>query len=142
VTGVTLTAVLPLGQTLRLSPLITPADATNRNVSWSSGNPSAVTVTDGLITAVGPGSALITVTTADGNFRADFLITSDVPTGTVTATALNLRTDPNTGADIITSIPGGTTVYVLDTAAADGWYKIQTVDGQAGYASSQYITLR
>ena len=50
---------------------ITPNNATNQNVTWTTSNASIVTVdTNGKITAVGVGTATITVTTADGNKTA------------------------------------------------------------------------
>jgi len=46
---------------------ITPNNATNQNVTWTTSNASIVAVdTNGKITAVGVGTATITVTTADG----------------------------------------------------------------------------
>ena len=74
VTGVTLdqsSASLWVGETQQLTAVITPSDATNQNVSWSSSNPAIATVsTDGLITAVGKGVATVTALTEDGGYKA------------------------------------------------------------------------
>lgn len=75
VTGVSISPAgnlaLTEGQSLQLSAVVTPVDATNKNVSWSSSNPTAVTVdATGKLTAVGLGNATITVTTQSGNFTA------------------------------------------------------------------------
>ncbi|MCL2147149.1 MAG: Ig-like domain-containing protein [Synergistaceae bacterium] len=74
VTGVTvspLTATMDVGDTLLLSATISPADATNKNVAWSSNNPAVAAVNAlGVVTGASPGTAAITVKTADGEFTA------------------------------------------------------------------------
>ena len=60
-----------IGATQDLTETILPASASNKQVSWSSNNAAVATVdANGLVTARADGSAKITVTTADGNFRA------------------------------------------------------------------------
>jgi hypothetical protein len=49
---------------------ISPSNATNKNVSWSTGNPEVATVINGTVSFVGAGSTSITVTTQDGNKTA------------------------------------------------------------------------
>ena len=70
VTGVNLdqTAIsLAVGGTAALNATITPANATNQNLTWSSDKPEVATVdANGKVTAVGTGNATITVTTQDG----------------------------------------------------------------------------
>ena len=70
VTGVTLTpASLSLftGDTATLTATVQPSNATNQNVTWSSDKPDVATVdAAGKVTAVGAGTATITVTTEDG----------------------------------------------------------------------------
>lgn len=57
------------GQSQTLVATVLPKDATNKNIAWSSNNPSCVLVdNNGKITAKSPGNAIITVTTEDGNF--------------------------------------------------------------------------
>jgi len=70
VTGVTISetaATLDNRMQLQLSAAIAPIDASNQNVSWGSSNSTVATVSaSGLVTAVGKGTAAITVTTAEG----------------------------------------------------------------------------
>src|SRR5690606_10087525 len=72
VTGVALNtsqASLKVGESSQLTATVTPANATNKAVSWSSSDHSVATVSaTGLVTAIGTGTATITVTTADGGF--------------------------------------------------------------------------
>lgn len=56
---------LPEGETQQLTATIEPADATVKTVTWSTSDDKVATVADGLITAVGVGSATITAS-ADG----------------------------------------------------------------------------
>jgi uncharacterized protein YjdB len=63
------------GNTYLLSPTISPSNATNKDVSYSSSNNSIATVSSsGLITGITPGEATITVTTASNNKTATFTI--------------------------------------------------------------------
>lgn len=64
------TGTLTVGETLTLEATVSPQNATNKNVTWKSGNEAVATVKDGVVTAVSAGEATITVTTEDGNFTA------------------------------------------------------------------------
>ncbi len=79
VTGVTLNPTslsLFTGQSETLTATVTPNDATNPNVTWSSDKPEVATVdTNGKVTAVGEGEATITVTTTDGSKTATCQVT-------------------------------------------------------------------
>ena len=62
---------LVIGEQLILTPTITPDNATEKAVNWSSSDNNIVTVDEnGLVTAVAEGKATITVTTKDGNKTA------------------------------------------------------------------------
>ena len=78
---------LEKGQVLDLSTGLTvePDNATNKNVIWSSSNPTVATVNNGIVTAVSGGSATIIVKSTDGsNVSATCLITVSDPLGGVT----------------------------------------------------------
>jgi len=78
VTGVTLnqTAIsLNVGNTQTLTATVSPSDATDKTVTWSSSNTAVATVSSGVVTAVAQGTAVITVTTADGGKTANCNIT-------------------------------------------------------------------
>ena len=85
---------LTTGGTGSVAATITPSDATNKNVTWTSSNTSVATVAaDGTVTAVAEGNATITATTADGGFTATCAVTVsdpviDYPEGTFKGTAV------------------------------------------------------
>ena len=60
-----------VGETLQLTAVVSPADAHDKTVTWSSDNEDvAVVDTKGKVTAKTPGKAVITVTTTDGSKTA------------------------------------------------------------------------
>ena len=64
VTGVTLdqsTLSLDLGSVASLTATITPDNATDKTAAWTSSDENIVTVKDGVVTAVGYGTAVVTV---------------------------------------------------------------------------------
>lgn len=64
-------ATINLGETLQLTATITPADATEKTLTWTSSDESVATVSaNGLVTPVSKGSAEITVKTIDGGYSA------------------------------------------------------------------------
>ncbi len=80
VTGVTLdkTALtLAIGGTDTLTATIAPVEASNKEITWASSNTNVATINanTGKVTAVGAGTADITVTTADGSFTATCTVT-------------------------------------------------------------------
>ena len=77
------------GGTARLTATILPQNTTNKNVTWSTSDASIATVTDGVVTAVAPGTATITVTTEDGGKTATCAVTVAAATVPVTGVTLN-----------------------------------------------------
>ena len=64
---------LEKGKTMQLSANVLPSEASNKEVSWSSNNNAVISVSNsGLITAIKIGTAVITVTSKDGN-KTDFV---------------------------------------------------------------------
>lgn len=64
-----------IGEFKQLSVIITPEDATEQGVTWKSSNEAICTVTNqGLVTATGIGSTLVTATTVDGGLTANCVV--------------------------------------------------------------------
>ncbi len=85
VAGVTLNRSnlsLTAGGNAWLRAAVQPDNAANQSVTWASSDPSVATVDqNGVVTAVAPGAATITVTTVDGGFTAICTVTvrPDIP---------------------------------------------------------------
>ncbi len=67
---------LAVGDNHYLNPTISPADATDKSVTWTSSDTNVATVdANGTITAVGVGNATITVITNDGHYTDTCAVT-------------------------------------------------------------------
>ena len=66
---------LEIGEKATLVAVITPNDATNKNVIWTSEDENVASVDNGIVTAIRPGETMITVTTEDGEKTAECKIT-------------------------------------------------------------------
>lgn len=79
VTGVSVTPssiTVDEGSTVALTAIVTPSNATDPGVTWSTSNSSVATVnSSGVVTGVTAGSATIIATTNDGNFTDNSLVT-------------------------------------------------------------------
>ncbi|WP_051251367.1 Ig-like domain-containing protein [Paenibacillus harenae] len=84
VSGVTLDPAelnMSVGETAVLSATVAPSDAVNKTVTWSSDNPAVAQANpNGTVTATGLGTAVVTVTTADGS-RTDQTVIQVLPPG-------------------------------------------------------------
>ena len=96
VTGVTVAPAaltLEVGQTGALTATVAPATATNKAVTWTSNAPAIATVdASGTVKGIAPGTATITVKTADGGKTATCAVTvkaAAAPAVKVTGITLN-----------------------------------------------------
>ena len=102
VTGVSLnktTLSLEVGQTATLVATVTPADATDKTVTWSSTNEAVATVIDGQVKAIAAGEATIVVTTTDGALTAQCAVT--VKEATTPVGDKGTENNPYTVAEVI-----------------------------------------
>jgi uncharacterized protein YjdB len=88
VTGVTVSPTekqIVTGEKFTLTATVTPTNASNKTVTWSSGNTAVATVnaSSGEVTGVTAGSATVTATTADGGKTANCVVTVTQATGFV-----------------------------------------------------------
>lgn len=112
------------GSSHQFAAVVSPSNATNQTVSWSSNNPAVATVSsEGLVTGLSEGSVTITVTTQDGNKTAASLVTVNVAgisahlTGTQSTNTTPYCCD-NDGSN---AFDGDSLTYV-DAAEATGGY--------------------
>lgn len=149
-----------VGDTYRLGYVITPTNAANKDVTWSSSNTSVVTVdSTGLIKAVGVGQAIITVKTSDGTLSATCTITVKQKATGISLDVTNLElyvgqlyelkvtVTPATSNDYtLTWESSNTTVATVDnngkvTAVAPGKATI-TVKTSTGQIASCLVTVK
>ena len=85
---------LTVGEQVPLFPVITPGNATNKKLSWSSSKDAVATVTaDGIVEAISVGTAFITATSEDGgvNAKCKILVKENVLTVTGEASHISCR---------------------------------------------------
>lgn len=126
VTGVSLnqtSATMEIGATLQLTATVSPSNATNKAVTWSSNRPVASVDSNGLVTALAAGSATITVRTNDGSKTATCNVTV------------------NATEEVIVSF-GGQTLHVGDYINYDcgtsGYYGYDITDTTNPYYEGHY----
>ena len=95
VTGISLdknTMSIKKGASGSLTATVSPSNATNKKVTWTSSNTSVATINNGTVNAVGTGTATITARTADGGKTASckVTVTEDKP-ATVSVTGVSLN---------------------------------------------------
>ena len=121
---------LYVDETAFLEATVTPLDASNQAVTWSSSNPDVVSVaSDGSITALACGSSVITVTTADGNNTE----TCEV--------IVSVRTIDLTGAAVTGIIPKtyiGRRVFQEPVVIVDGTTLTEGTDYSISYSNYLY----
>lgn len=87
------------GKKTTLKARISPSNASNRSVTWTSSNKKVATVTSkGVVKSIGAGSCYITVTTKDGRKKATCRVTVTIPPVRVTKIKLSRTSLSLTGA--------------------------------------------
>ncbi len=96
------------GETSALSPVVSPATATEKGVEWSSSNESIAKVdANGNITAVAGGKAFITATTVDGNKMARIEVTvssMEIPVTGITVSPADVTLNSEDSVKLTASI--------------------------------------
>ncbi|MBQ6662486.1 MAG: Ig-like domain-containing protein, partial [Firmicutes bacterium] len=163
VTGVTVAPAeetIEVRQTVQLTATVTPSDATNKNIVWSSSDPAVATVDEtGKVRGIAVGEVTITATSAaDSSKTGSALITvnpstASEPTYVITVGNFALSTETttdqlvnNNGAYIYTGlagaafdpagVPDNNIRWILEeTSTANGYY-IKSLDGR--YLNATY----
>ncbi len=109
---------LSQGMTYGVNAEVFPHNASNQTIKWTTNAPSVATVNeDGVVTAVGPGTAIITATTVDGNHSMRCTIT-------VTQAVSGVRVSPSTADIAVGSSKTLTATIQPSNATSKGvtWY--------------------
>lgn len=136
VTGVSITDsdfTLTVGSTKELHISVTPSNATDKSVVWSSSNTSVASVnSSGIVTANATGSATITVRTNDGNYTDTIIAT--IAAATSVTTELNYV---GLGGTDYIYITGSLSYWQIDTSTAPDW-----ISYDASYGTTSPIAIR
>ncbi|MEG2098040.1 MAG: Ig-like domain-containing protein, partial [Pseudoflavonifractor sp.] len=134
VTGIKLDqtiANLTVGKKLQLTGSISPANASNQTVTWTSGASSVAQVnSDGLVTAMKAGTTIITAKTIDGSKTAKctVTVTSDIK---LIKSTVNIRNQ--TGKSI-------TDMYITDSTLAKYDSEFLKESGYNSLSHNKYFT--
>lgn len=112
VSGITLSNTslsLKAGASAVLTATVTPADASDKTVTWTSGNPSVATVSGGVVKAAANGTAVITAQAGDKKATCTVTVTTD-------ATGVKLS---KTSVTIVKGKTGTLTASVLPSTASN-----------------------
>ena len=135
VTGISLdksTATVGVDGTITLTPTITPSNATNKGITWTSSNTSKATVSDGLVTGKAAGTATITATTKDGGYTASCTVTvKSISSISVSGQTTAFETGNNFvfGGTVTAHYSDNTTADVTSYASFSG-YDLSTAGNQ------------
>ena len=138
VTGVTLNptaASITIGDSLQLTATVAPSDAADPAITWSSSHPAYATVDNGLVRAIAEGETTITVTTRDGNYTANSVVT----VGPVVVTGITL---PQTTAWLISDSEFTIEPTILPVNATNQAFVWTSSDENIIRIDQGYITLR
>ena len=134
ITRITLTAPaksVGIGGTMQLKPAYTPADASRKEVTWTSANPQIATVDkNGVVTGLKRGNARITATATDGsNIRANISIQVTQSAQKITLDKSSLTIDVGRNAMLkATVLPQDTNNKKVVWSSSNA--KVATVDKQ------------
>ena len=156
VTGINLdqtAAQVEVGQSVQLNAAVAPANATNKQISWSVSNSSVASVNQsGLVTGLASGTATVTATTADGNKTAVSTITVvPAPPATIiigdavrglkkTGDNLVFYVNGATFADLHYKVNNGPQLNVAMTTTGNGNYTYAVNNLQAGDTVEYFFT--
>ena len=110
---------IEVGSTETLTATVAPNDASNKTVNWTTSDSNVATVSGGVVTAVGKGSAIITVTTADGGYTATCSVTVTAPSSVTFTAGTDVGTSSGQNPDTISKTGISmhcTSVHDTDTA--------------------------
>ena len=130
--------IISPNETLQLTATVTPSDASNKNVTWSSENLSIATVdSNGLVTAVGAGNTTITVTTEDGGKTASCSVTVDKTANWDLAKVNKVTSEDN----VVVPVPKGYTASTVDgeKSVATGFVIKEGTDGSATSGINEFV---
>ena len=133
ITGLTLepeTLSMKAGENQTLKLTITPSDATEKEITWSSSDPSVATVRDGVVSALGSGTATITAKSVKG-VTATCVVSVVVPVSGITVSPQSMTLDRNKSAKLTATIsPQNATEKGVTWSSSDPSVATVSSDGE------------
>lgn len=118
VTGVSLSkselSFSKIGDAEQLVASVQPADATNKELNWSSSDESVAIVSNGRVLCSGYGSAIVYVTTVDGGYMASCVVKADDGLTGIDGVAADGSVSVDNGRLVLKGIPEGMRILVTD----------------------------
>lgn len=124
------------------APWLTPSNVTNTYVTFSSSDPSVVTVNAyGRITAIAPGTAEITSRSSDGGFTASYTVTVTAPEGKTVVPTLSGLTEADAVAKAKAEGLSASVSYAVSTSVPKGTVISQDLASGAMVDTGSTVTL-
>ncbi len=118
VTGVSLSkselSFSKIGDAEQLVASVQPADATNKELNWSSSDESVAIVSNGRVLCSGYGSAIVYVTTVDGGYMASCVVKADDGLTGIDGVAADGSVSVDNGRLVLKGIPEGIRILITD----------------------------
>lgn len=109
--GITLnpdSVALTVGNTREINVVFSPADATNKSVTWESSDPTIASVSDGIVEALSAGTCTITATSEDGGYSATCTLYANAATDAISVLPVSAELDVGYTMQLnATTIPAG-----------------------------------
>lgn len=103
-----------IGDAEQLVASVQPADATNKELNWSSSDESVAIVSNGRVLCSGYGSAIVYVTTVDGGYMASCVVKADDGLTGIDGVAADGSVSVDNGRLVLKGIPEGMRILVTD----------------------------
>ena len=118
VTGVSLSkselSFSKIGDAEQLVASVQPADATNKELNWSSSDETVAIVSNGRVLCSGYGTAIVYVTTVDGGYMASCVVKADDGLTGIDGVAADGSVSVDNGRLVLKGIPEGMRILVTD----------------------------
>ena len=121
VTGITLgDLILSNGQNMTLTAIVTPSDASDKSLTWSSSNTSVATVSEsGVVTAVSEGTTTITAVAKDGSGKSASCLVRVVGNDLSSSNSANCYIVSAAGSYAFETVKGNSSELVGNVASAE-----------------------
>lgn len=121
------------GQNYILYETVSPSNANNSKLTWSSSNTGVITVDNGSIKAVSAGEAVVTVSSENGKTAQCTFYVGNKPNNPImyATNTFNVRRGPGTGYKALGTANKNDEIEILKESR--NWAKVRLANGTVGY---------